>query len=410
MNVRQQMEAAKRQQMEAVAKRQKIEAQRFRQLQIQNAALPTLRLLPNDGAHSQKGLANLGNTCYMNAVLQCLCRSTPFVDYLLKDGFTRDKLCLTNRDPLSMAFLTEFRSLTFKLVNGGAGGGGGGAGAAAVAPIKPVEIYNLLVLLNNTFQGNLQSDAQECLTSILQILHNSLKLNVKITISNGNPNAVFDQMRKGYKQYESHLLHDGYSVLTDLFGSQFQSKLTCNRCGHCWSTYDPYSLVPVEIAPKALSLYDCLDTFMSVETVDGVTCAKCASQQQCTKQFTLWTLPTVMIIQLKRFDVQMRKINQFVQAPRVLNISKYVSHPSVVNVVQHNPAALQLYDLKAIVCHTGQLQGGHYTAKVLCDPGNWYEFNDEHAAPIPEASIQSPQNYILFYEMTPPTKLFWKKK
>lgn len=35
----------------------------------------------------------------------------------------------------------------------------------------------------------------------------------------------------------------------------------------------------------------------------------------------------------------------------------------------------QIYDLFAVVLHTGTLNGGHYTSVAL-NGENWYEFND----------------------------------
>jgi ubiquitin C-terminal hydrolase len=70
--------------------------------------------------------------------------------------------------------------------------------------------------------------------------------------------------------------------------------------------------------------------------------------------------------------------------------------------------------LKGIICHTGQVSGGHYTAKCLRPqngPGNgpcWVEFNDTRTRTIQNLEeLQSNQNYILFYEMNEATKRFW---
>jgi ubiquitin C-terminal hydrolase len=285
------------------------------------------------------------------------------------------------------------------------------------SPVRPIELLKLLAMFNPSFSGGVQSDAQECLTTILYTLHVALRLNVRITIENGNGNSKnYDQMRSGLKQYESHLKHDGYSAMDDIFGSQFESRLTCKRCGHIWSSFDPYSLLPVEISQKALTLYDCLDQFMAVEQMENVDCERCSKEygkSMVTKQFRLWTLPKMLVIQLKRFDPMMRKINQFIQAPKILNLSHYISHPSVVSQIETNPKALQFYNLKCVVCHSGQLHGGHYTAKCCRSDGKWYDFNDERVSVIPvdqvDQTLQSPLNYILFYEMSPETRSFWKK-
>ncbi len=364
------------------------------------------RVISASASASSAGLLNLGNTCYMNSVLQCICRSLPFCQYLLGENFIKDKICFVNQKPLYMAFVAEIQSLIQKINKIQSG-----------QPTIPKEILKLLVIFNNTFQGNVQSDAQECLTTILQVLHSALTLNVKITISDGaGISQAYEHMRKGYQQYQSHLKHNGYSMIDDIFGSQFESLLICNRCGKKSSSFDPYSLVPVELSTKVLTLYNCLDLFMAAETINDVDCEQCSKthgKTQCTKQFRLWTLPKVLIIQLKRFDMAMRKIDRSVQAPKILNLTQYVSHPKVTSQIQHNPAALQLYELKSIICHSGQMNGGHYTAKCLCSDDKWYDFNDVRVTPISdsdfEQSLHSPLNYILFYEMSEKTKKFWNK-
>lgn len=353
------------------------------------------------------GLANLGNTCYLNSVLQCLRHSRPLKVYLLGKGFAQDNLCLINRQPIQQAFLAEFKALIQKLEEDNK------------VSQRPTAVHQRLGMVNGAFRGFRQEDAQECLNTILQTLHAALQLNVRITIDEGRGNSRANHnLRKGLRQYEAHLKHGGYSAIDEIFGSQFESRLSCQRCGHVWSTFDPYSLVPVEIPNQAVTIYDCLDQFMLSEELENVICERCSEQHGKTnvdKQFRLWTLPKMLVIQLKRFNGSgrgLRKIEKFIQAPLKLNISKYVSHPRVLNQIQRNPAALQLYDLKGVVCHSGQLNGGHYTAKCYRDdePRGWFTLDDNYTQRINDVNdIQSNLNYIFFYEMSPETRRWWRK-
>ena len=36
------------------------------------------------------GLRNMGNTCYMNSTMQCLCNTSPLAIYFLSDSYQRD--------------------------------------------------------------------------------------------------------------------------------------------------------------------------------------------------------------------------------------------------------------------------------------------------------------------------------
>lgn len=60
----------------------------------------------------------------------------------------------------------------------------------------------------------------------------------------------------------------------------------------------------------------------------------------------------------------------------------------------------QIYDLFAVVLHTGTLNGGHYTSLVK-NSGSWYEFNDHQVIklqPHEKHRVVSNHAYILFYQ------------
>ena len=60
----------------------------------------------------------------------------------------------------------------------------------------------------------------------------------------------------------------------------------------------------------------------------------------------------------------------------------------------------QLYDLFAVVLHSGALNGGHYTS-LARSRDTWYEFNDKFVVQLKkndERKIINSNAYILFYE------------
>ena len=57
------------------------------------------------------------------------------------------------------------------------------------------------------------------------------------------------------------------------------------------------------------------------------------------------------------------------------------------------------YDLRGVVVHEGHVNGGHYTAYVRSQNGNWFFCNDRASpAACDLARVLSAEAYMLFYE------------
>ena len=130
--------------------------------------------------------------------------------------------------------------------------------------------------------------------------------------------------------------------------------------------------------------------FATEKDIGGYTCLQCGNAGGVSKTFRLSVTPEILIITLKRFDGG-NKNNCLIEFPvHDLNMNKYLAANCV--------GGLNLmYDLYAVVRHTGSLHAGHYTA--VCKVQNkWYVFNDNSVREIQEGSVISSSAYILFYQ------------
>ncbi len=150
-----------------------------------------------------------------------------------------------------------------------------------------------------------------------------------------------------------------------------------------------------------ISLATCFDTFSAVERLsaqDEWYCGKCAEHVRATKMLTLWKLPPLLIVHLKRFSygaslVSRQKLQHMVECPADgLDLAPFVLG---------GDGAAGTYRLYAVINHVGGIGGGHYFAYGRgCDPANpdqWYELNDSSVTPHRGAPVTNAA-YILLYE------------
>ncbi|KPP72710.1 Ubiquitin carboxyl-terminal hydrolase 31-like, partial [Scleropages formosus] len=171
--------------------------------------------------------------------------------------------------------------------------------------------------------------------------------------------------------------------------------------------------------PQTCTLAQCFQLYTKEEQLapdDAWRCPHCKQLQQGSIKLSLWTLPDILILHLKRFrqegDRRM-KMQNMVKFPLVgMDMAPHMvkRSQSSWSLPSHwspwrRPYGMgrdpedYLYDLYAVCNHHGTMQGGHYTAycKNSID-GQWYCFDDSDVQLISEDEVCKQTAYILFYQ------------
>ena len=149
---------------------------------------------------------------------------------------------------------------------------------------------------------------------------------------------------------------------------------------------------------KHLTIFDCLNSFCTAETLrksEAWYCSACKQHQQASKKIDLWTAPSVLILHLKRFSFTSTyrdKLDMKVDFPiEGLDLSSFVRGGSA-------SGAGLIYDLYAVSNHFGGLGGGHYTAYAKnLKNGLWYSLDDSNVSQVHPGSVVTEAAYVLFY-------------
>ncbi|CAG9317700.1 unnamed protein product [Blepharisma stoltei] len=151
------------------------------------------------------------------------------------------------------------------------------------------------------------------------------------------------------------------------------------------------------------TIYQCLEEYTKLETLD-IECGHC-NYPKFTTQMEIWRVPDILIIHLKRFSFlngQLAKINYKVTFPlQDLDISSWMissekTSGNTVSTTRENC----LYDLFAVVNHSGNLGSGHYTSYCLANNKTWLFYDDDKVYEVTgdlEEELITPRAYILFY-------------
>ncbi|KAL5666176.1 hypothetical protein ACJX0J_026284, partial [Zea mays] len=304
------------------------------------------------------GLSNMGNTCFLNATLQCITHTVPlFLKLCSNDHFTP---CSYNEDGFcSFCALKEHVDESIR---------------RSGSVIAPTKFRDSLRKLSLDFTPGQQEDAHEFLRCLLDNLHE----------------CTLDPKSKSKgSSFEEE------SIVKEIFGGQLKSHLSCCECGHSSETFEPFLDLSLEI-DQVDHLVDALQSFTKVEQVgdseNKLTCESCNARVCKNKQLTLYRAPDVIAFHLKRFttlDNSVKKIDKYVAYPLEVDLKPFHSNPETVGELK--------YDLYGVVEHSGLPNYGHYVCTIRSSPSTWYLMNDSNVDSITDSSALNQEAYILFY-------------
>ncbi|CAH0404396.1 unnamed protein product [Chilo suppressalis] len=335
------------------------------------------------------GLRNIGNTCFMNSVLQCMSNTRPLLEYVSEDKWEINTALSTMKGALIKAFASVIKELW--------------RSGEKDAVVNTTSLKSQVQRFAPRFMGYSQQDAQEFLRYLLEGLHEDVN---RVTVK---PKPILteidDNLSDTAKAAEawSRYLRAEDSRVSDIFVGQLKSTLRCTHCRHDSVTFDPFwdLSLPIPSRTGSLKLQQCLQHFTKEEELDGdekPTCSKCGVRRKCLKWFTVQKFPQVLVIHLKRFSPTERfrgKLNVLVEFPLTgLDMSPYAATSGGNN----SPAPV--YNLYAVSNHSGTTYSGHYTAYCKHPyTGDWHEYNDSRVTPINPRNVVSSEAYVLFYEL-----------
>ncbi|XP_001606702.2 ubiquitin carboxyl-terminal hydrolase 31 isoform X1 [Nasonia vitripennis] len=203
--------------------------------------------IPPDRVPGVIGLRNHGNTCFMNAVLQCLSHTDRLAKYFVMDTYKDD--LSKNKKLNSKKFgtkgeITEQLALLLKAI-----------WSCQYDPEMSTAFKSVVDKYGSQYRGNLQHDAQEFLLWLLDKVHEDLNqaTNKKYKIiknSFGQPESVAEETFANHVRCNKSFVHE-------VFQAQFRSSLTCPRCQMQSNTFDPFLCVsvPVPQSQRQMSLF-----------------------------------------------------------------------------------------------------------------------------------------------------------
>ncbi|XP_030510661.1 ubiquitin carboxyl-terminal hydrolase 23 isoform X1 [Cannabis sativa] len=301
------------------------------------------------------GLENLGNTCFLNSVLQCLTYTEPLAAYLQSGkhqnschiaGFCA--LCAIQKH-VSRALQSTGRSLA------------------------PKDLVSNLRCISRNFRNCRQEDAHEYMVNLLESMH-------KCCLPSGVPS-------ESPSAYEKSLVHK-------IFGGSLRSQVKCLQCSFRSNKFDPFLDLSLEIV-KADSLHKALVNFTAAEHLDGgerqYQCQQCKQKVRALKRLTVHKPPNVLTIHLKRFRAHDpgQKIDKKVSFGPTLDLKSFVSGSYEGDLK---------YTLYGVLVHHGwSTHSGHYYSYVRTSSGMWYSLDDSRVVQVSEKTVLEQKAYMLFY-------------
>jgi ubiquitin C-terminal hydrolase len=339
--------------------------------------------------HKRGGYRNLGNTCYMGAMLSALAALHPFVNDLLDPRF------VAQMDGLACPTLTALVAIVRQSLRG------------THEAISPAALKEAVAVHKDNFATFQQQDAHEFFLALLDQTHEE----VMATLPKALAAAALTP-------------HTTPSPVQRNFEGSITHEFTCKACGHKAEGVEVFyalSLTLPKFSVENLRVQDLLDYYFSPSSQEA-RCEGCGHTQSLVRH-RLRSLPRLLVLHIQRSEAQFSTDGAFVghlkrTDPCTVSFALDVDPLCAADVLYPPPEARRsapvapnlptrpadttgVYSLRAMTLHLGEeADGGHYKTVVEQTAGQWLEYDDERVAPLPRVAVAAAGRqsaYLLFY-------------
>jgi len=330
------------------------------------------------------GLTNLGNTCYINSCIQILSH-THELNMVLNHNYKKK---INHEKIHDYTILIEWDNLR-KLM---------WSQNCIISPGRFIKQLQTISIHKNReeFSDFSQNDSSEFFLFLIDCFHNSIAREVNVEIS-GKPKNNKDNLAIICFNKMKEIFKTEYSEIFEIFyGLQISQIISLEPDTHgniINNTPEPFMILNLPIPNmKSPSLLDCLNLYVEGETLEGENSwynEKTQLKQSIQKKLIFWSLPKILVIDIKRFNpINFNKNQIFISFPLTeLDLNDYA-----IGYQNNN-----IYDLYAIINHHGITHGGHYYSFIK-NENKWFCFNDTNVSEITDLNqLFTPFAYCFFY-------------
>lgn len=329
------------------------------------------------------GLANVGNTCYVNSCIQCLSHTYELNDFLKTSSY--EKRLNKKPDSVLLVEWDNLRKMMWKQ-------------NCSIAPWGFIKAIHKVSAHKNReiFSGHGQQDVAEFLLFLIDAFHNSISREVDMKVSGPVENDK-DVMAKSCYVMMKDMFEKDYSEIVGMFyGIHVSAIMKAGDESNVLSVRpEPFFVLSLPLPSKPgnqVSIIDCVNEFCVKERLEGENAwfnEKTNKKEDIDKGIIFWSFPDVLIIDLKRWGYTGNKDKRLVTCD--------LDYLDLTSYVKGYDADSYKYQLYGVCNHQGGALGGHYTANVRTAKNKWMCFNDMSVNPVNVDKVITPAAYCLFF-------------
>ena len=308
--------------------------------------------------YGKVGLKNIGCTCFMNSVLQCVKNLYQITHYFLIENSSKKELTIIYTDLLLNLCQKNVKSFS------------------------PRRIKIAIGKKDSDFLEYTPNDSKD----FLMLLFDCLGDENPIKYEEGR----FLPKNEDKEKFEKAIRKIQFSEISFICNFALKKTIKCHKCNRNSENFQFYNILDLPIITENGQPIESL--IEAIKNFEKEKYNKCKCKGYLRSKTIIYTLPEIFIIHLQRSNFTEHS-QHYVSFPRDLSLDGVLSE---FNTKYKN----YNYELVGVINHHGTQYGGHnfsYCKNFFEDA--WYEYNDEEVNPIKESYICTKYGFLLFYQL-----------